>query len=145
MDVGPDWGDSENEASSAPERTILTCCALLTGVGHIRARVSKRGKNWSKENHPDPFFRVRMVAKVEKRGSWNVEDAQRPNIWGASHTLESVIVCLNVIPSVLLPSVSQFSRSVTSDSLRPHEPQHARPPCPSPTPRVHPNSCPLSQ
>ena len=35
----------------------------------------------------------------------------------------------------------QFSRSVTSDSLRPHEPQHARPPCPSPTPRVHPNPC----
>ena len=30
----------------------------------------------------------------------------------------------------------QFSRSVVSDSLRPHEPQHARPPCPSPTPRV---------
>ena len=29
-----------------------------------------------------------------------------------------------------------------SDSLRPHEPQHARPPCPSPTPRVYPNSCP---
>ena len=39
----------------------------------------------------------------------------------------------------------QFSRSVVSDSLRPHETQHARPPCPSPTPRVHPNSCPLSQ
>ena len=35
----------------------------------------------------------------------------------------------------------QFSRSVVSDSLRPHESQHARPPCPSPTPRVHPNSC----
>ena len=33
----------------------------------------------------------------------------------------------------------QFSRSVVSDSLRPHESQHARPPCPSPTPRVHPN------
>ena len=33
----------------------------------------------------------------------------------------------------------QFSRSVVSDSLQPHEPQHARPPCPSPTPRVHPN------
>ena len=42
-------------------------------------------------------------------------------------------------------SVSQFSCSVTSDSLRPHGPQHARPPCPSPTPGVHPNSCPLSQ
>ena len=39
----------------------------------------------------------------------------------------------------------QFSHSVVSDSLRPHELQHARPPCPSPTPRVYPNSCPLSQ
>ena len=35
----------------------------------------------------------------------------------------------------------QFSCSVVSDSLRPHELQHARPPCPSPTPRVHPNPC----
>ena len=36
------------------------------------------------------------------------------------------------------------SQSVVSDSLRPHESQHARPPCPSPTPRVYSNSCPLS-
>ena len=39
-----------------------------------------------------------------------------------------------------LPSV-QFSHSVMSDSLQPHELQHARPTCPSPTPGVHPNSC----
>ena len=41
----------------------------------------------------------------------------------------------------------QFSCSVMSDSLRPHELQHARPPCPSSTPGVHPNPnpCPLSQ
>ena len=39
----------------------------------------------------------------------------------------------------------QFSRSVVSDSLRPHELQHARPPCPSPTPRVHSNSRPSSR
>ena len=38
----------------------------------------------------------------------------------------------------------QFSHSVMSDSLQPHESQYARPPCPSPTPGVHPNSCPLS-
>ena len=38
-----------------------------------------------------------------------------------------------------------FSRSVMSDSLRLHESQHARPPCPSPTPGVYSNSCPLSQ
>ena len=39
----------------------------------------------------------------------------------------------------------QFSGSVVSNSLRPHELQHARPPCPSPTPRVHPNPCPSSR
>ena len=39
----------------------------------------------------------------------------------------------------------QFSRLVVSDSLRPHESQHARPPCPSPTPRVHSDSHPSSQ
>ena len=38
----------------------------------------------------------------------------------------------------------QFSHSVMSDSLRPHGLQHARPPCPSSTPGVYPNSCPLS-
>ena len=39
----------------------------------------------------------------------------------------------------------QFSRSVVSDSLQPHELQHARPPCPSPTLRVHPNPRPSSR
>ena len=48
------------------------------------------------------------------------------------------------LSNVNFPSV-QFSHSVLSDSLRPHESQHIRPPCPSPTPGVHPNSCPLSQ
>ena len=38
----------------------------------------------------------------------------------------------------------QFSCSVMSDSLRPHDSQHASPPCLSPTPRVHSNSCPSS-
>ena len=39
----------------------------------------------------------------------------------------------------------QFSHSVVSDSLQPHESQHTRPPCPSPTPGVYPNSCPSSR
>ena len=38
----------------------------------------------------------------------------------------------------------QFSHSVVSDSLQPHESQHTRPPCPSPTAGVYPNPCPLS-
>ena len=41
--------------------------------------------------------------------------------------------------------IIQFSCSVVSDSLKPHEPQHARPSCPSPNPGVHPNPCPLSR
>ena len=41
-------------------------------------------------------------------------------------------------------SLVQLSHSVVSDSLWPHESQHARPPCPSPSPRVHSNSCPSS-
>ena len=49
----------------------------------------------------------------------------------------------NIFSSVQFSSV-QFSRSVVSDSLPPHESQHARPPCPSPSPRVHSDSCPLS-
>ena len=39
----------------------------------------------------------------------------------------------------------QFRCSVVSDSLRPQEPQHTRPPCPSPTPRACSNSCPLNR
>ena len=50
-----------------------------------------------------------------------------------------------MLPFLLCFSSVQFSHSVMSDSLHPHELQHARPPCPSPTPRVYSNSCPLSQ
>ena len=39
----------------------------------------------------------------------------------------------------------QFSCSVMSNSLQPHEPQHARPPCPPPTPGIYTNPCPLSR
>ena len=49
------------------------------------------------------------------------------------------------ITYLLTFSSVQFSASAVSDSLWLHEPQHARPPCPSPTPRVHPNPCPSSQ
>ena len=43
----------------------------------------------------------------------------------------------------LIDRMVQFIRSVVSDSLRLHEPQHTRPPCPSPTTGVHPSPCPL--
>ena len=47
--------------------------------------------------------------------------------------------------TIIVNISAQFSRSVVSDSLWPHELQHARPPCPSLAPGVHPNPCPLSR
>ena len=58
-----------------------------------------------------------------------------------SHEIER---CL-LLGRKAMTDISQFSRSVMSDSLRPHESQHARPPCPSPTPGVHSDSRPSSQ
>ena len=58
------------------------------------------------------------------------------------HSNSTKIILLNLY---LIYQFSQFSHSVVSDSLRPHESQHARPPCPSPTLRVYSNSCALSR
>ena len=61
--------------------------------------------------------------------------------------LPSIFPHVKIFPNELILHISsvQFSRSVVSDSLQPHELQHTRPPCPSPTAGVHPNPCPLSQ
>ena len=50
-----------------------------------------------------------------------------------------------LLETEIIDTQSQFSCSVNSDSLRPHGLQHARPSCPSPTPGVYPNSCPLGR
>ena len=53
-------------------------------------------------------------------------------------------ICNKLVTFHALCMISvQFSHSAMSNSLRPHEPQHVRPPCPSPTPRVQPNPYPL--
>ena len=54
-------------------------------------------------------------------------------------------ICRCLMSFDVVVSSVQFRHSVVSDSLRPHESQHSRPPCPSPTPRVHPDSRPSSQ
>ena len=60
------------------------------------------------------------------------------------YTLENSPQVLTLVPEQIDGSV-QFSHSVVFDSLWPHGLQHARPPCPSPSPGVYPNSCPLSR
>ena len=75
-----------------------------------------------------------------------VKEAQGSLLWHLCSTERLCCSCwTSGLPHLVSQSVSQFSPSVVSNSLRLHEPQHTRPPCPSPTPGVYPNSCPLSQ
>ena len=66
-------------------------------------------------------------------------DSSLLNISPNVHTCSRLLVLFLGVSSV------QFSCSAVSDPLQPHELQHTRPPCPSPTARVHPSPCPLSQ
>ena len=83
---------------------------------------------------------------------WSLDPRNRPALWllilchaGLFITNKPLEGWVTALPSLRSPgplSSVQFSCLVVSDSLRPHEPQHARPPCSSPTPGVHPNPCP---
>ena len=93
---------------------------------------SFRQKYWSgfpcppPGNLPHPQIKPTLLTSPALAGGFLTTSA----IWEAQQTFQFSSV--------------QFSHSVLSDSLRPHESQHARPPCPSPTPGVYSNSCPLS-
>ena len=72
------------------------------------------------------------------------------NIWASTYSSPPLdfVFSLHSYPLYLLwlhSNSVQFSPLVMSNSRRPHELQHARPPCPSPTPRVYSNSCPLGR
>ena len=65
--------------------------------------------------------------------------------WAARKAPIDVVLYINyTLIKIYIISSVQFNCSVMSESLWPHGLQHARPPCPSPTPRVYSNSCPLS-
>ena len=75
-----------------------------------------------------------------------------PSFWGFSFAPGGGVsprshssVTQSLLQHMRETSVSQFSLSVVSDALQPHGLQHARPPCPSPTPGVYSNSCPSSR
>ena len=77
------------------------------------------------------FHSFRQKIKIKIYTTWFL-------VWGRKHSKHSNSFDMH-------QSVSQFSHSVMSNSLQPHESQHTRPPCPSPTPRVHSDSHPSSQ
>ena len=97
------------------------------------------GIKW--ERKPWQMCNLRLLSLVWLRGALSGDKMGR-GMWLASldpKTLDT--------PCLWKPVSSvQFSRSIMSDSLWPHELQHARPPCPSlPAPKVYPNPCPLSR
>ena len=110
-------------------------------------------KNWSFSNSPSSEHSRLISLRID----WF-------DIFAVQGILKGLLQSYNLKLSILQPlalfmiqlshlymttrktiSSVQFSHSVVSDSLRPHESQHARPPCPSPTPGVYANSCPSSQ
>ena len=79
-----------------------------------------------------------------KRKSYIIEKSSIYS-WKKRNFIISYFLAKMLVGRPMSSSVNQFNRSVVSDSLWPHELQHTRPPCPSPTSRDHSNSCPSSQ
>ena len=81
------------------------------------------------------FSVKRCIFHIHQELYWTMYSLTEWTFWQTQYINQWVYVFSSV----------QFSHSVVSDTLRPHGPQHARPPCPSPTPGVHSNSCPSSR
>ena len=125
MEVWPMSLEDPLENGMAPHSSILAWRILWTGEhSRLQSMGSQRIRHDWAQKHTEIF-------KSFLAWGWLRQ------FWSMSLECEA---CLSFVSLV-----SQFSRSVVSDSLRPHESQHARPPCPPPSPRVHPNSCPSSQ
>ena len=99
------------------------------------------------------FCRASLVAQTGKHLPWIEEPGRLQSMelqrtghdWATSLSLRLSYFTFTFYVNLanLLQNGVQFSHSVASDSLQPHEPQHTRPSFPSATPGVHPNSCPL--
>ena len=83
-----------------------------------------------------------------KRSAWHILHLCATQIYFSAEVLDTAPSWFlqPLLKKIFFIGVSvQFSRSVVSNSLQPHESQHARPPCPSPSPGVYSNSCPPSR
>ena len=107
---------TQSSETLRPQRTVA--CQEPLSTGTLQARI------------------LEWVAMPSSRGS------SQPRDWIQVSSIAWRLFTIWVTRKALISHSVQFSRSVVSDSLWPHESQHTRPPCPSPTSRVHSNSCP---
>ena len=126
-------------------QVTLTDCITLKFLLYMGLQKKKKKKPTNLAIKENQLFYQVLRTKAFLMIAKKAEDSEK---------LKQVQTSLRLIP---LPLVSnkylcrvqfssvQCSHSVVSKSLRPHESQHARPPCPSPTPGVHSDSRPLSQ
>ena len=123
-------------------------CRVVIPRGWVVGEMGRFGQEVHVLSSRDPVYSMVTIAEqshvvnLKESGAFILPiTATKWSSWELKNELTSLIV---VDISQYISSV-QFSRSVVSNSLRPHESQHARPPCPSPTPGVHSDSRPLSR
>ena len=116
---------------------IAACSVHSFGVGSRTE--AEKGCTWGER--PWDWSRRPLGIQVLELGTF---EFSFPDLLHISYTLNYLKSSCSSWLHLFSCSV-QFSHTVVSNSLWPHGPQHARPPCPSPTPRVYSNSCPLSQ
>ena len=150
------------QRSPTPGPQTTTCCQVS---GDVKLEV--KSKETSVSDHPETspltLIRGKIVCHIigplvsKRLGSTGLMGlGEKEQSWGQKASLWSFRAwCTSGVSLVLFTSVGgqfsvmrgadQISCSVVSDSLRPHESRHTRPPCPSPTPGVHSDSRPSSQ
>ena len=109
-----------------------------TGLGEAQAGIKITETNINNPRHADDT--IIMAGSKEELNSLLLKVKEESEKVGLKLNIQKT----KVMVSSPISSV-KFSRSVVFESLWSHELQQARPPCPSPTPGVHPNPCPLSQ
>ena len=155
------------------EISVQICSCMLLGLTPVKGRWRKQ--DWAEGGElwclPNKDFSWSLPGLLEVSLSWHewlglqlprlishwVSTTQKRDMFGVAcffqwgHSLQKdtytpSVYCSTIYNNENMEANSvQFIHSVVSDSLRPHELQHVRPPCPLPTPRVDPNSCPLIQ
>ena len=136
----PGLGRSTGEGNGNPLQGICPTQGSNPGLPHCRQTLYPLSHQGSpKSIGVDSLFFLQWIFPIQGLNPGLLHSRQI--LYQLSHKGSPRILDWVAYPAHLI----QFSRSVVSDSLRPHEYQHARPPCPSPTPGVHSDSRPLSQ